>query len=78
MKEKTMNARVTRTMLGFEDHGILTALVDVTFADGGQGFGGLFLDNANLAWFVKASSRRWVSTSGEASRASRVELGAPP
>lgn len=41
--EGIFNARIERTMLGFEDHGIFTAFVFVNDGTGVQGFGGRFL-----------------------------------
>jgi hypothetical protein len=38
------NAKIDNTMLGNEDHGIMTAFVYVTFGSGGQGFGGYGFD----------------------------------
>ena len=37
-------AKIESTMLGIEDHGILTAMLHVTYGDGGQGIGGYALD----------------------------------
>jgi hypothetical protein len=50
----TVNARIVSTLLGPEDHGILTAQVIVELAGGvSQGFGGYFLDT----WDDKRRSR---------------------
>ena len=38
------NARIRSTMLGREDHGILTFMIDLEYGGGGQGFGGYGLD----------------------------------
>lgn len=39
------NARITSTMLGYEDHGILTCMLMLDYGDcGAQGFGGWALD----------------------------------
>jgi hypothetical protein len=38
------NARITGTMLGVEDHGILSAFVHLDYGGTGQGFGGYSLD----------------------------------
>lgn len=43
------NARIESVMLGYEDHGILTAYVFVKFANGGCGFGGYAFDEWNKA-----------------------------
>lgn len=38
------NARIRSTMLGWEDHGIFTCMIDLDYDGGGQGFGGYSLD----------------------------------
>ncbi len=38
------NVKIESTMLGWEDHGMLTAWLTVTWPGGGQGFGGYALD----------------------------------
>jgi hypothetical protein len=38
------NAKITGTMLGFEDHGIMTCFVYLEWDGGGVGFGGYALD----------------------------------
>ncbi len=45
MKTEIHNAQIKSTMLGYEDHGILTAMLDVEWAGGGIGFGGYRLDS---------------------------------
>jgi hypothetical protein len=44
MNEDTKNAKIANTMLGFEDHGILTFWIQLDFGGAGQGFGGWALD----------------------------------
>lgn len=47
MNENTeiKNARIASTMLGYEDHGVLTCFLNLEFDEGScQGFGGYFLD----------------------------------
>ncbi len=42
---ETKNAKITDTMLGIEDHGILSCMLYLSYGDhGGQGFGGYALD----------------------------------
>jgi len=41
----TVNARIKSTMLGVEDHGILTAYIHLDYGGSGQGFGGYALDS---------------------------------
>lgn len=41
------NARIDRTMLGYEDHGVLTSWIFVDYGGSGQGFGGYALDRFN-------------------------------
>lgn len=38
------NAKISGTMLGYEDHGILTCMISLDYGGGGQGFGGYGLD----------------------------------
>jgi hypothetical protein len=38
------NAKITRTMLGTEDHGIMTFFLHLEYDGGGQGFGGYGMD----------------------------------
>lgn len=38
------NARISGTMLGWEDHGILTCMVSLEYGGSGQGFGGYTFD----------------------------------
>lgn len=38
------NARIVRTTLGIEDHGILTCMIHLDYGGSGQGFGGWCLD----------------------------------
>ena len=42
---KIQNGRIESTMLGYEDHGILTCWLNLTFSGSGQGFGGYGLDS---------------------------------
>ena len=39
-----VNGKIHSTMLGIEDHGIMTFFINVDFDGGGQGFGGYALD----------------------------------
>jgi len=41
------NARIRNTMLGWEDHGIFTCMIDLDYDGEGQGFGGYALDKFN-------------------------------
>ncbi len=53
-KLKWQNARVERTELGYEDHGVLTVCVHCAGESWGQGFGGRFLTGPNtLRHFVE-------------------------
>jgi len=40
-----VNAKINWTMLGLEDHEIMTFIVDLDFGGSGQGFGGYALDD---------------------------------
>lgn len=44
MSRTIENARITSTMLGVEDHGIMTCYLFLEFENGGCGFGGYALD----------------------------------
>lgn len=44
---ETKNARILSTMLGTEDHGILTCWLHLEYDGSGQGFGGYALDAPN-------------------------------
>lgn len=44
---KVYNAEITGTMLGFEDHGIMSSFVYLKFDGGSVGFGGYALDEYN-------------------------------
>ncbi len=39
------NAKITSTMLGWEDHGIFTCMIQLDYDGSGQGFGGYGLDD---------------------------------
>lgn len=41
------NAKITGTMLGYEDHGILTCMIDLDYGGSGQGFGGYQLSDGH-------------------------------
>lgn len=45
-------ARIESTTLGYEDHGILTAMLHVTYGGSGQGIGGLMLDQTTVGTFI--------------------------
>lgn len=44
MLREIINAKIERTSLGYEDHGILTGMLYLDYGWGGQGFGGYSLD----------------------------------
>jgi hypothetical protein len=44
---ETVNARISGTMLGIEDHGILTFFIYLEWPGAGQGLGGFALDQHN-------------------------------
>jgi hypothetical protein len=56
-KFEIKNAVITGTMLGYEDHGILSAMIYLDYGGSGQGFGGYVLDSASPMPHT-ASSRR--------------------
>lgn len=53
------NAQIESTMLGMEDHGILTFFLSLKFEGSGQGFGGYAMDS-----YDKAKKRRVGSALG--------------
>jgi hypothetical protein len=65
-------AKIERTFLGYEDHGILTAYLHVTYGGAGQGIGGYDLRPGNGAvaarwidWTLKACGvRSWEDLKG--------------
>lgn len=42
---ETHNAKIESTMLGYEDHGIMTSYLHLKYSGFGQGFGGYCLDD---------------------------------
>lgn len=48
------NAKIVGTMLGFEDHGIMTCMIDTRSGSLGQGFGGYCLGGKWGIEFIKA------------------------
>ena len=44
MDREIKNAKITGTMLGQEDHGILSCMINLNYGGSGQGFGGYCLD----------------------------------
>ena len=48
---KTENARIESTMLGRDDHGILTFWLILDFGGSSQGFGGYFVDHDDVLWY---------------------------
>lgn len=75
MMVETKNAKITGTMLGIEDHGILTAMLYLDYGGTAQGFGGYQLDRyvegqrrrvgtAAGSQFTSACSTRWAWTGG--------------
>lgn len=76
-EQEIRNARITNVMLGFEDHGILTAFVHVAGSGWGQGFGGYDLRcGRSAAEFIEGCLRalkreRWEDLPGEPCRVIR-------
>lgn len=55
MSEPEMkNAKIVSTMLGREDHGIMTAFIHLDYGGSGQGFGGYGFDNPKTPGDYKA------------------------
>ena len=52
------NGRIRSTMLGYEDHGILTCFLNIEFDTGGQGFGGYAFDKPSYAYDGSFVTRR--------------------
>lgn len=59
MPPEIRNAKIESTMLGYEDHGILTCFVHLDYGGSGQGFGGYGLDQ-----YDKATDKRKGSAYG--------------
>lgn len=53
MTREIRNAKITSTMLGFEDHGIMTAFLNTMSGSVGQGFGGYSLNGKWGMEFIK-------------------------
>lgn len=52
--------KIRRTQLGFEDHGIMTAMLDIDYGDSSQSIGGYSLDSScgpAMALFVEGILR---------------------
>jgi hypothetical protein len=74
MNRQIKNAQISDTMLGFEDHGIMTALVSLDFGGASQGFGGYALGGAFGVEFIKKVLRvvgvdHWEQLQGQHVRA---------
>jgi len=59
MTREIKNARIQSTMLGYEDHGILTCFLYLEYGGSGQGFGGYALDA-----YVKEAKERIAGAYG--------------
>jgi hypothetical protein len=73
------NATIEYTALGFEGHGILTAMIHVDFGDGGhQGFGGYALGKEHTDYWVRGlletlELEKWEDLKGAHVRIKREE-----
>jgi len=47
MASEIVNARIESTMLGIEDHGIMTFMITLDYGGSGQGYGGYAFDSYN-------------------------------
>lgn len=54
MKTETKNATIKDTMLGFEGHGILTAMITLDYGGSCQGYGGYRMDGGNDDFLAKS------------------------
>ena len=52
MDDEIVNAKIEKTFLGLEDHGIMTAMLTMTWGCNGQGFGGYCLKHSAMYVFV--------------------------
>ena len=64
------NARITGTMLGYEDHGIFTCMIDLDYGGGCQGFGGYTLGGDYTNKFIEGifkalKVRKWEELKGQ-------------
>ncbi len=74
-----LNAKIESTMLGFEDHGILTAFIHVNYGSSEQGFGGYGLGGPDaMRVFIEnvlqvVGVDQWESLKGKYIRVKREE-----
>jgi hypothetical protein len=72
------NAKVTGTMFGIEDHGILTASIFVDYGGSGQGIGGYSLEEEYAARWLRGVLKvldidRWEYVKGQLCRVKRED-----
>lgn len=76
------NAEITRTMLGFEDHGIWTGYLHLMGAGWGQGFGGRDLRGENCHAFTQGCCQtlkvnEWEQLKSQHLRVARLKHNHP-
>lgn len=76
------NGRIESTMLGIEDHGILTSFLYLQFAGSGQGFGGYTLTGGAMAYWMKrvletVGVEKWEDLKGKHVRIRRKGFSDP-
>jgi hypothetical protein len=62
MNKEIRNAKITSTMLGFEDHGILTCMLHLDYGSLHQGFGGYSLKYYGIEFIEKVLRAVGVET----------------
>ena len=64
------NARITKTWLGYEDHGIMTSYITLNYGGSGQSFGGWCIGGSYMDVWVRGvlkvlNKRKWEEIIGE-------------
>jgi hypothetical protein len=78
--DKEETGRIESTMLGYEDHGILSFMLDINFGGSGQGFGGHalageFTDTCVRGILKAVGVERWEQLKGRVVVARRGSSG---
>ena len=77
-----INARITGTMLGLEDHGIMTSFVHLEWDSGGVSLGGFVLGGQSGIKFIQRTLEvvgveKWEDLEGKYVRVETEGLGSP-
>ena len=79
---EVINARITGTMLGVEDHGIFTSFLYLEWEGGGVGIGGYVLGGESGLKFIERTLEvvgveKWEDLEGKSVRVETEGLGRP-